>query len=280
MGGTVRGNPSDYVVHDGRIYIFGSDECRKVFTAAPAKFIPKPVPAMPTDTAAVTRGRALLDKAAAAHGGAALDAARTYVESAITIQARQSGPVDIPVKNMWRFPGDARSERILPMGQQKMNLTTVITAADAWGGGNTRTSPLPEPMRPAAEASLWRSLIPLLRVRGDQAVQVAAVPAAAGSIERVRVIRKGLDVTLAIDSASGRVQSLTYADRNPQGEVGEITIAFEEFRTVDGLLIPFVENASFNGVPNPALGRKLESASVNTPLDTSLFTRPAEGGVK
>ena len=31
MGRTVTGNPSDYLVHDGKIYIFGSDACHKSF---------------------------------------------------------------------------------------------------------------------------------------------------------------------------------------------------------------------------------------------------------
>ena len=37
MGKTVYGNPSDYFIHDGKIYIFGSDDCHKQFAAAPRK---------------------------------------------------------------------------------------------------------------------------------------------------------------------------------------------------------------------------------------------------
>ena len=48
MGGGVSGNPADYAVVDGKIYIFGSDDCHKKFVAAPAKFLPKPAPPMPT----------------------------------------------------------------------------------------------------------------------------------------------------------------------------------------------------------------------------------------
>jgi YHS domain-containing protein len=279
MGGTVRGNPSDYLLHEGRIYIFGSDECRKRFSAAPSKYIPKPVPAMPTDAKVVARGQALLDKAAVAHGGARLDGLTTYVETSTGTQQRQMGPVSIAAKNMWRFPGHARSERILPMGTQKMTVTTVLTPSDAWARGNARTSTPAPAALPSIEATLWRSLIPLLRIREDQQVKVAALPASGNSTgDRVRIIRKGLDVMLNIDRASGRVRSLTYADRNPEGEVGEITISFGDFRTVEGLLVPFVEDAVFNGVPSQALSRRLDSATVNPPLDRSLFSRPAESG--
>ena len=56
MGAGVTGNPSDYAVVDGKIYIFGSDDCHKKFVAAPAKFLPKPAPPMPSAAAAQARG--------------------------------------------------------------------------------------------------------------------------------------------------------------------------------------------------------------------------------
>ena len=56
MGGGVTGNPADYAVVDGKIYIFGSDDCHKKFVAAPAKFLPKPAPPMPTAAAALRAG--------------------------------------------------------------------------------------------------------------------------------------------------------------------------------------------------------------------------------
>jgi YHS domain-containing protein len=37
MGPSAGGNPSDFFVYDGRIYIFGSDECHKRFVATPTR---------------------------------------------------------------------------------------------------------------------------------------------------------------------------------------------------------------------------------------------------
>ena len=70
MGAGVTGNPSDYAVVDGKIYIFGSDDCHKKFVAAPAKFLPKPAPPMPSAAAAQVEGRALVDRVVKALGGA------------------------------------------------------------------------------------------------------------------------------------------------------------------------------------------------------------------
>ena len=136
MGGTARGNPSDYLLHEGRIYLFGSDECRKRFSVAPSKYIPKPLPPMPRDPNVVARGRALLDKAAAAHGGVKLDGLTSYLETATATQQRQMGPVSIVTKGMWRFPGDARSERTFPIPSGTMTVATVLTPPGAGGGGH------------------------------------------------------------------------------------------------------------------------------------------------
>src|SRR6185295_17203461 len=39
MGAPVTGNPDLYTVHQGRIYIFGSADCKKRFEAAPQKYL-------------------------------------------------------------------------------------------------------------------------------------------------------------------------------------------------------------------------------------------------
>src|SRR6185369_7023907 len=72
MGPGVGGNPDLYSVFRGRIYIFGSAECLKMFNAAPEKFI-EPEPTVTTETAATAdalkKGEALIAKAVTALGG-------------------------------------------------------------------------------------------------------------------------------------------------------------------------------------------------------------------
>src|SRR4029079_8177624 len=63
MGGGVTGNPSDYAVVDGKIFIFGSDTRHTQVAAAPARFLPKPAPPMPAAARDVQAGRALIDRA-------------------------------------------------------------------------------------------------------------------------------------------------------------------------------------------------------------------------
>lgn len=282
MGGTVTGNPSDYTVHDGKIYIFGSDECRKLFIASPAKYLPRPSAPMPASGDAVTKGRALLDKAAAAHGGPKLDAMTSYVESWTTTQQRQTGPVSIANKNLWRFPGGARNERTIPLASGTMSIATVVAPAGVWGVGNGgRVMTPPAAAVPAVQRAVWQQLLPLLRMRRESGVKVAALGPASiegARLERVRVVHGGVDIVLNVDPLSGRVHSAAYVDRKNDGEVGQIAIAYGDFRPVEGVLVPFAEKATFNGTPDATLTRTLDSVAVNSALDAALFTRPAGAG--
>jgi hypothetical protein len=156
-----------------------------------------------------------------------------------------------------------------------MTFGNLLTSAGVWSVG-------PQGLReelaegvPSVQMDLWRQLIPVLRMRGDTDVTVAAVGAGTrqgAAVERVRVKRGGLDVTLNIVPSTGRVHSTTFIDRGPGGEIGEFTIAFDDFRTVDGFTLPFKETATFNGAPEPTLTRTLDKISVNAPLDPALFS--------
>src|ERR1700730_12383066 len=83
MGPPVTGDPALYTVYQGRIYIFGSGECKKRFEAAPAHYLEtegevKPKAVTPD---ALKKGQALIEKAVAAMGGASLiDGLASYQE--------------------------------------------------------------------------------------------------------------------------------------------------------------------------------------------------------
>ena len=274
MGRTVTGNPSDYLVHDGKIYIFGSDACHKLFASAPEKYLQKPAAPMPRDTAASTRGQALLDKAAR-QLGVKLDTMASYVEMTSETQKRPTGDIQITTRKAWRFPDGARSERMMtrPDGQ-KVSYGTLLTANGAWQIGGPELSPVIPEAVPSVQLDLGRQVLPLLRSRREAGTQVATLGAATidgVSVERVRVKRGGHDVTLNLDAATGRVHSTSFIDRGRDGQFGEYTLVYSDFRAVDGVTVPFEEKAVFNGTVEPALSRKLESVSINGPLDEALF---------
>ena len=105
-----------------------------------------------------------------------------------------------------------------------------------------------------------------LRSRTSPDFETAALgPAAmAGvTVERVRVRRGPVDVTLGVDGTSGEVRAISFVGRNGEGEFGHYEIAFSDYRAVGGLRVPHSERAAFDGVSDPALTRTLQTITLD-----------------
>ena len=282
MGGGVTGNPADYAVVDGKIYIFGSDDCHKKFVAAPAKFLPKPAPAMPAAARDVQAGRALLEKAVAALGGAAkLDAVASYIESASQTQARPQGQATLTLKTMRRFPGDIRVERTMTMGDRTQTTATLITPEGGWFINGPRAFAQNPEGRTTNEQEYNRALLPLMRARTGAGFKAAAVPSAVvdGVAEdRVRVKDGVVDVIIGLDKRTGQVHSLSFVGRNMEAEIGDYTIVLSDYHDVNGLHLPFSERALFNGQPDEFRTRQIKTIEINPAIDAALFKAPPAGG--
>jgi YHS domain-containing protein len=279
MGGRAGANPADYAVHDGKIYVFGSDECHRKFVAAPEKYLEKPAPAMPIGALDVRRGRELIDRAVKALGGAAaLDAITSYVESASQVQKRPNGEATITTKTIWRFPDDVRVERTMSQGDRTFTSGSLLTREGGWFIGQGRVFPQLPDARRSMEAEYGQNLVPLLRDRRSAAFAVAALPPASVdgvAVDRVRVKNGPVDVTLNL-AKTGDIHSITFTGRAMEGEVGEYTIVFGDYREVAGLRLPFVERALFDGSLDDSRTRTITSIEINPPLDPALFTPVAK----
>jgi YHS domain-containing protein len=282
MGKTAGGNPADYLVHDGKIYIFGSDECHRKFQAAPAKYLATAAPAMPSSPDAAKKGSALVDRAAKALGGAdRIDGLTTYSETVSQVQKRPQGEAQITTKTMWRFPDGTRVERTMVMGERKMTSAQLLTPAGAWYLSQGRAYPAPEAGRPSVEMDLGRNPVALIHARHAAKFKAAALGSAtvAGmTVDQVRVQCGAIDVVLGLDPASARLQTITFTDRNNEGEVGTYTLVYSDYRPVEGLTLPFAVRGLFNGEAEPSQTYTIESIAVNPQLDASLFATPAAGG--
>ncbi len=97
MGPTVQGNPDLFHVHEGHIYIFGSPACAKMFKESPEKYLETETTAAPAATEdALRRGRALVEKAVEAAGGASkVDGLVSYQERGAVGAHTQQGVTEI-----------------------------------------------------------------------------------------------------------------------------------------------------------------------------------------
>lgn len=277
--GSGNGNPSDYAVVGGKIYIFASDECHKLFVAKPERYLPVPAAPMPTEAGAEAAGRALIDRAAMAHGGPRLDALAGYAEAYLDTRTPRPDPPKL--MTIWRFPDAVRTERTFSFNGRTSTIATIVTDAMGWNG--PADAPQLQPVNPVALPELQqqtgRLLIPLLRTRTVAGTRVAALgPSTVEGtrVERVRLVRGGVDVTLNVDPTSGRVHSTTFRARGPEAAWGEWTVLLEDYRDTDGVLVPFAERVLFDGVVNATMARTLQSVTLNPPIDPARF----KGGVQ
>ena len=133
-----------------------------------------------------------------------------------------------------------------------------------------------EANRAAFDKELQREPIILLRARNRSDFKAWALGNSDQSMERVEVEVAGFNTTLGIDPATGRVLSQTYRGRGPGGVVGETIISYSDFRTVEGLSLPFKITATFDGQPYPALSATVEAATVNGQVDPASFKKPTK----
>jgi YHS domain-containing protein len=263
MGAPTTGNPDLYAVHIGRIYIFGSEECQTLFKATPEKYLEVPAPAKAPATAEmIKRGQELIAKAVETLGGAKLD-------QLVSFQRKELRGNQIKNNLLIAFPDAVRQETIRP----NFTLVSVVSPAESFFNFNNSTRAMTDGDRNFFQKELNHELLVLLRSRHHADFKAWA---AGGdkSVERVEVELPGFTTVLGIDPATGRVLSQTYRGRGPGGAVGEIAINYSDFKTVEGVLLPFKIDATFDGQALPALSATVEAATINGQIDANSFKKP------
>lgn len=296
MGAPVIGNPDLWTVHDGRVYVFGSEDCVKNFRAAPGKYM-EPTPAgWSAKQGEERKGRKLIERAVKALGGAArVDSLSSYQEEQVMQVNTPRGEMAFRTVTRMAFAGGAEGEKknrtgykpVLRVRIEESNpmfsFTRVRAGGEAFALLRRGPQPLAEPQRNYLDAQLRRQLVVLLRGRKSNEFRAAAMGNAevdGTRVEQVLIDFEGTRMTLRIEQKTGRVHSMFYVGRAPQpsGEVGEIVQAFSDFRSVDGLTLPFQVKSTFRGEAVPSLSPKVESIRVNPALDPVLFEKPKAAG--
>jgi YHS domain-containing protein len=181
-----------WTVHDGRIYLFSHPECLETFRQAPARYLEKEIRPLQASPREIEKGRALIDQAVAAAGGAAaLDGVASYTAHSVV---RPHGPEpDVPVTVQWTRDGSARI--VVEDGPVTKSATTTPDggAMRAVRGSSVLVA---EPMLPAHREFYLRTLkychdiIGLLQARTQadfRAAATAAPEGAAPGLEHVAV---------------------------------------------------------------------------------------------
>ncbi|HEV7894088.1 MAG TPA: hypothetical protein VGP08_25960 [Pyrinomonadaceae bacterium] len=272
MGPTVRGNPDLFLIHEGRIYIFGSQECVTTFKAKPENFLDAAAaaPATPVSEGAKKRGRALVEKAVEAAGGAArVDGLASYQEKGAA--GSRQGAAGIKTALLMLFPGKTRLEQTYQFG----TVATVVAPGVGFYVTPRGAGDLLDVQRDAYEDQFMRSPLSILRARRDaEFAAVGAAKVGGTPVEQVDATVGRVRVRLGIDPATGRILTLAYRGRGSNGALGQIVRAFSDFRAVGGLTLPFKTDGVFDGETDPTLTSTAESIVVNADVAPALFERP------
>jgi YHS domain-containing protein len=275
LGESVPGNPDMYTLYEGRIYIVASSECLELFEATPTKYL-EPEPHKPARTAHATKkAQELLQKAVEAVGGAnRIDALTSYeVTGAVS---NYSGDAQVKTTYTFVFPDHLRRERNIP---DYGTIATVVVGDEAFQIRPDEVRPFSKAQRTNFVKMLKRNVVSLLRARKDPGfVAVATEPSELHGkrLENVAVDFNGLFVTLGIDPTTGRPSTLSYTGRGVNGDYGHLLQELSDFRTVDGLTLPFKVSTTFNGQPVPQMSFTAESIAINGDVPATIFEKPTD----
>jgi hypothetical protein len=227
------------------------------------------------------KGNALIEKAVSAMGSASLlDGLTSFQEKSTALQTRQSTDVEVKTDLRIVFPDRVRIDQVMPDYDNPSVLrqvALVISPGEAFAITPNGMQAMPEAARIDLEHELQRRPLSILRARRSEnfnAVATGTGKVGETDVEQVVVNIEGTSYTVGVDPTNGRLLSLSYRRRGPRGEFGAVSKVFSDFRTVEGVTVPFKVTASFDNQPWKEQSAAVESITINAKADASLFERP------
>ena len=232
-------------------------------TAAPAAATP----------AAASAGKALIEKAVTAMGGASLvDGVKAYREETSAAVSTPQGEIELQSVLLVAPPDRVRQEMATPMGTMTMKIAGGAGVVDA---GPRGTQPLPDTQRVQVLRQVQRSPLFLLQRRGEPGF--AAAVAGEGTVgdtpvTLVRVEAGGDSMTVGVDPVTGQIRSLLARGTGPTGAPAEVLTEYGDYRAEAGLSVPHTRTSSIGGtVAQKITVKKVE---VNPTVPPDAFAAP------
>ena len=264
------GRPAWHAVYQDKLYLFASEGCREGFLKNPEASLERDDPVPEWTKRQQAQGRRVLNQVLAVMGGAdVIDAVRNYRESySEDVQSnntayRHQRTVTID------FAGPIRTEDVW---NDQVYINVVNGPHSFVGQDGT-------PMFESAQRELRRQqnrlLLTILKARQREDFGVGLIePVTIGeqSLKRLQVAFDGSTTTLLLEPTTHLVQAMEYRGRGPDHYFGTIRKSFDEYRPVNGVMLPHASIISFEGRPIPSSSQKLR-IEVNVELPDDQFYR-------
>lgn len=268
------GDPSRWLVHDRKIYIFASDQCRESFAKDPARFLDAAA-TEPTGSQAESEAAAkLLDKAISAHGGAERlkslktlrrDTTLTYGSGATATTGKQTTTMRYP--NAIRLDDD--------WGTSKYGDATDGRTGVRYG---RETHAMEDIERDCLQQRIAHDPMMLLKAAAEDDANLRTFARGSegeGDVKRslIEFWWQGAATLLVIDDATGRVVESRVVDHKIGRDI-ETRSRFSDFKAVDGLLLPFAVESVVNGIVVSDPMTSIKDYAVDFDVRDEMFTKP------
>lgn len=252
-----KGSPERWFVHEGRIYVFASDGCRRGFVANPAGHLDRVESAPAFGDREGREGRELVEKAARRMGG---DWQALHVRWETDEEKKKHAFVG---RGYWfRFPGAMRrDDEYLEWGAESLRVNGDRDAVVTPSSSQAMTAS----GREVVVRDLAVELVPLLRARRERGF--VAWKAGEG---KVGVVYRGAMRMLEMDG-SGEVRKVTYRGRGPGGPFGEVVEVYSDYRKVDGLRLPHRVETTLDGKGWVSRSMRVVQVEVNGRMGDEVF---------
>ncbi len=201
-----------------------------------------------------------------------LKGVRTVLAEARTTLHMQERALESTTKTFVIYPDKFRVDATVGDAE----IMQVYNAGDAWvKDPSGATMEAPAPMKKEFAASVRRDMIPLLIAAAEGTLNARVLPEEGRDGRTLRVLEisgEGMaPVRLYVD-AKGLVAKQMFEMQGPEGKPMKAEESFSDYRSVDGIQVPFTAEVMHDG--RPVLTRSLTSVKFNTAIDVKLFARP------
>jgi hypothetical protein len=272
------GDPDIWAVVRDRIYVFWTVHCRDAFVQAPDRYLePAPPPLTPSEED-LRLGGALIDQAVLAAGGAdRLDALTAYIATSSRTLRSFVGDQPGTATVHWLLPDHGRIRieggPLTSLAAATPKAGFVLLAMKGMGRfeADMVAAQRQRYLRRVRYHTDPLGVLTARHLPGFQAIALGPGTGDSTGLESVAVRFDDVAITLGIETESGRIRSLSFIDRNSEGEAGERLLMFDDYRVVDGLLIPHQVNGRFNGQADAEWTWTVTSVRLNEAIDPGLF---------
>ncbi|MFG0320031.1 MAG: hypothetical protein ACF8XB_22355 [Planctomycetota bacterium JB042] len=269
------GRTGIHAVHDGRLYIFASTQCRAGFLSSPEALIGG-ADAPPAGTEEeLAAGRRLIAEAVARAGGAArLDSVRSVELRRDWLEDRDGVEIARTSSRLLVFDGPSIARRVDRSVYGDSWRQALVRDGDR---GFFRRMDEVATMAPSQSFEFGqqarREPWVLLRAReadGFVAYARGTVSLHGEELRRVEVGHGGATTALDLD-ASGGIRRSTFRGRGPSLRFGTIERVYTATATVGGLTLPTAWEVTFDGERAPSMDRTITGVLVDAPVDEGAF---------